>query len=114
MSLKEMAEYDPHIKQVFGKVECGGEQDLGESEQNANEALVCMLVGLRSYWKIPIAYFLIKSVSGSTLAGLIRECLIRCFQVCNCNYMESFLKLSLIVFFSGFLSFFFLSLFSKV
>ena len=98
MSVKEVSEYDPHIGRVFGKVDFGGNQvyyiisvsmsvlfcnlqDLGETDKNANEALVCMLVGLRQYWKIPIAYFLAKGVNGTLLAGLIRECLERSFKV---------------------------------
>ncbi len=82
MSLKEHTEYDPHMKQVFGKVDFGGGLDLGEEDADANEALVCMLVGMRKYWKIPLAYFLVKGVSGNLLAGLIRDCLERSHEVC--------------------------------
>jgi hypothetical protein len=70
MSLKELVQYHPHLKRSFGNVDFGGEQDLGECDTPAKEALVCMLVGYRKFWKLPIAYFFVKGTKGSVVAGI--------------------------------------------
>ena len=43
----------------------------------ASEALVILVVATQGYWKLPIAYFLIKSLSGKEKANVIAESLTR-------------------------------------
>lgn len=80
MSIKEYSEYDPHLQRTFGMVDYGGNQTLNEGDSRANEVLTCMLVGLRKYWKLPISYVLVRSVSGGVLSGIIRECLLQSME----------------------------------
>ncbi|KAL1277059.1 hypothetical protein QQF64_023732 [Cirrhinus molitorella] len=60
--------------QIHGYVDIGG----GEIENVvATQALVLMVVAINESWKIPIAYFLINSMTGSERASIIRESLVR-------------------------------------
>lgn len=43
----------------------------------AKNVLVFMLVGVNAHWKIPIAYFLIDSVSAEDKANLVKGCLLQ-------------------------------------
>lgn len=57
-----------------------GYENLGtdiadESSKYATEALVLMVVSLNSGWKLPIAYFLINSLTGSEKANIVKETL---------------------------------------
>ena len=65
--------YDAHKQQTIGFVDLGAGPD--ESGQEATEALVFMLVGLKSRWKCPIAYFFTRSLSGETQGQLLNHCL---------------------------------------
>lgn len=60
--------------QIHGYVDIGG----GEIENVvATQALVLMVVAINKSWKIPIAYFLINSMTGLEKANIIRESLVR-------------------------------------
>ena len=87
ISIKEHITYDRQLGRAFGFVDYGGNTDMGEKECKAKEALVCLLVGFRKYWKIPIAYFLLQGTKSGFLAGVIRECISRAYtagiQVCR-------------------------------
>ena len=37
-----------------------------------------MLIGLRSQWKIPIAYYLLNGITASLQAGIVRDTIIQC------------------------------------
>lgn len=57
-----------------------GYVDLGthiesDSLPEAKQALVFLLVGLNTRWKIPVAYFLIDGLAAAERANLIRNCL---------------------------------------
>jgi len=81
MSIKELIQFDAKLGHCFGYVDLGGHCSAGEGQDiPANESLVVMLVGLRSYWKLPIAWFLIKGISAEILAGIIREALCICHE----------------------------------
>jgi hypothetical protein len=79
MSIKELIQFDQKLGKCVGYVDLGGGSSTGE-DVPANESLVVMAVGLRSYWKLPLAYFLIKGVSADILAGIIREALCKCYE----------------------------------
>lgn len=50
----------------------------GETENGvATRALVFMVVAINESWKIPIAYFLINSMTGTERASIIRKSLVR-------------------------------------
>ena len=69
-----------HKQTEFGGDQIHGYVDIGSGEiENviATQALVLMVVAINESWKIPIAYFLINSMTGSERANLIRESLVR-------------------------------------
>ena len=74
-----MIQFDPKLGKSFGFVDIGGRSSGGE-DVAANEALVFMLVGFRSFWKITIAYFFIKGITSELLAGMIREAITRSYE----------------------------------
>ena len=77
MSIKEHVEYDSSLKSTIGYVDsrCFGTED---TEEQAKEALVVMLVGLRGHWKLPVAYYFVRGVTASLQAGIIREIIVQC------------------------------------
>jgi hypothetical protein len=79
MSIKQLIQFDPKLGKTFGYVDIGSNCNMGE-EVAANEGLVVMAVGLRSYWKLPLAWFLIKGLPADVLGGVIRESLNQCFE----------------------------------
>jgi hypothetical protein len=82
--VKEAIEFDKNLGQGFGYIDYGGQCELGESEEKANESVVCMLVGYKSYWKLPIGYFLCRGMKAGILAGIIRESILQAFEVGVC------------------------------
>lgn len=61
----------------YGQVNLGCDllQEDGDNLSEAKDALVFMAVSLKYGWKIPIAYFLISSLSGAERSNLIKICL---------------------------------------
>lgn len=47
----------------------------------APEALVLMVVSHNSSWKLPVGYFFIKSLTGAEKANIIKEALIRLYEI---------------------------------
>jgi hypothetical protein len=82
--VKETIEFDKHLGQGFGYIDFGGQCELGETEEKANESVVCMLVGYKAYWKLPISYFLCRGMKAGILAGIIRESILQAFEVGVC------------------------------
>ena len=70
MKIKSLMQYDPSMKKMTGFVDFGN--SMSESEDLATEALVFMIVALRSKWKQVIAYFLIRSITAEVQAELVR------------------------------------------
>ena len=50
---------------------------MGDGESKAKEALVIMAVGFKKFWKLPLAYFLLRGASSGFLAGVIRETIVK-------------------------------------
>ena len=72
MAIRKQIEYDAHTGEFTGFV------DLGNNvthDDEAKEALVFMLVGMRSHWKAPVAYFLTNTLTAETQAQLVLHCL---------------------------------------
>ena len=69
-----------HKQTEFGGDQVHGYVDIGAGEMEnvvATQALVLMVVAINESWKIPVAYFLINSMTGAERANLIRESLVR-------------------------------------
>lgn len=78
MAIKKQVEFDG--KKVWGYVDIGipiENDDLSP----ATEALVVMVVAHQASWKVPIAYFLIKSLTGKDKANIVKECLVRLHDI---------------------------------
>ncbi len=60
MSIKELVQFDAKWGRCFGFVDWGGTSN--GDDVPTNECLEVMVVGLRSFWKLPVAYFLVKGV----------------------------------------------------
>ncbi len=80
MSIKKCIEFDKTLSRGLGYVDYGNQCDLGDVDEKANESLVFML-GYKSYWKLPVGYFLCRGTKSGILAGLIREAIQRAFEV---------------------------------
>lgn len=74
--LDEMAIRDQLIYnegRFHGGVDLGNEDDCGSNDDtHATNALVFMAVSLNGSWKVPIGYFLIRSLSGQDRANLLK------------------------------------------
>lgn len=78
MAIKKQIEFDG--SRYWGYVDLG--MDLQNSEVHpASEALVVMVVSQNASWKLPIAYFLIKSLTASEKANIVKESLIRLHEI---------------------------------
>ena len=77
MSIRKQILYDPVISKYTGFIDYGN-LFPENSENTASDALVFMLVGLKSYWKTPAGYFLTNKCDSETQASLIKTCLMLC------------------------------------
>lgn len=66
---------------VYGHVDYGPEFVLNDNSKEAKNALVFMVVGLDSNWKLPIAYFLINGIASETSAVLIENTLVQLHEI---------------------------------
>ena len=73
MSIKTVLEWDQHKSKMVGLVDFGPNVDLPGEDKPAQEALVIMAVGVRSAWKLPLAYFFCVGCSASLQAQLLRS-----------------------------------------
>lgn len=72
MSLKRQIDYDQKLGRMVGFVDIGDGEDPSDE---AKEALVFMLVGLRGHWKMPIAFFLTRTLNAAVQSRLIKHAL---------------------------------------
>lgn len=75
MSIRELVEYSG--TRQHGYIDLGTGLVDSDALTKAKNALVFMLVVLNSHWKVPIAYFLIDSLSAEEKANLVKGCLIQ-------------------------------------
>lgn len=78
MSIKKQIEFVGG--RTWGYVDIGSSID-DDNLECATEALVLMVVAVNGSWKIPIAYFLIKSLTGVTKANIVKQALIKLAEV---------------------------------
>ena len=79
MSIKEAVSIIPGFNRTIGLVDVGGLEEVKEEE--AKEALIVMVVGLKAKWKLAIGYFLVRRTPGSLVQKIIKESLIRTHNV---------------------------------
>lgn len=73
MSLKSSLEWDHHKSKMMGLVDFGRNVDIPGEDTPVKEALVIMAVGIRSAWKLPLAYFFCAGYSASLQAELLKH-----------------------------------------
>lgn len=83
MSIQECVEFKD--EQFYGYVNLGDlfcHYDTEQPDKTKN-ALVFMAVSVNNFWKIPLGYFLIKSLNTTQLASLVTTCLTLLHDVCH-------------------------------
>lgn len=65
---------------TWGYVDFGTNLAFDDNTDHASEALVLMVVALNGQWKLPIAYFLISSLTGEEKANIVNEALIKLYE----------------------------------
>lgn len=73
MSLKRLLAWVPNKSKMVGLVDFGENIDIDSGEKPAHEALVVMAVGVRSAWKLPLAYFFTCGITAEIQAQLLRS-----------------------------------------
>lgn len=73
MSIRSSLEWDNHKAKMVGLVDFGENIDVPGEDKPAHEALVIMAVGIRSAWKLPLAYFFCVGCSANLQAQLLRN-----------------------------------------
>ncbi|KAF2889223.1 hypothetical protein ILUMI_16950, partial [Ignelater luminosus] len=75
MSIRELVEYSNGRYYGYVHLGMGSEHDGDhDNKDEAKSAFVFMGVSLGSYWKLPLGYFLIKSLTGPERANLLKKC----------------------------------------
>lgn len=73
MSIKKKhVQYDPQTLTLSGFVDMG---DRLNEDDISSKALVFMVVGLKGYWRAPIAYYLTKTIPPETQKVLVEHSL---------------------------------------
>ena len=115
MSIRKQTLWDAENDQYSGFVDHGDKVQNDKSTKLASEALVFLLVGTRSTWKCPIAYFLADKMSAKDQAKLESTSLkktaktglkvwsvtadgtavnLRTFELLGCNFDASYDKMT--------------------
>lgn len=81
MAIRKMIEWDHNNNKYYGYINIGYDLD-SESVPLATQALTFMVTCLNDTWKIPVGYFLIKSITAEQKARLVLQC-IQLLQECG-------------------------------
>ena len=68
MSIRRQIVYNQHTGRMCGMVDLANNE---ETDDEAKEVLVFMLVGIQGRWKAPIAYFFTNTLSAATQKELV-------------------------------------------
>lgn len=74
MAIRKLIEWDSHNKHYYGFVNVGIELD-SDSVPMATQALTFMVTCMNDTWKIPVGYFLIKSITSEQKSVLVQKCI---------------------------------------
>ena len=80
MGIRKQVVWDSKRQCHVGYVDYGAGPDPLKTEE-ASEALVFMVVAVKSHWKEPIAYFLTRGVPGYALAQLVIHAMERLYEI---------------------------------
>ncbi|RVE40646.1 hypothetical protein evm_014704 [Chilo suppressalis] len=72
MKIKDSPEWHPKSQRYYGYIDYGFD-DVNETSEKATDALVFLLVGINTTWKLPLGYFLVKGTSGALKARLVSK-----------------------------------------
>jgi len=78
MAIRKHVQWDG--SKFSGYVDIGNKLE-DDSNPIATEALVFMVVAVNSNWKLPVGYFLVAGLSGTDRANLVRQCLMKLYDV---------------------------------
>lgn len=78
MAIRQQILWNEQQQRYVGFCDYGNNINIENNDMESTEALVFMLVSLKGVWKWPIAYFLKRSLSATTLAELIQTALTYC------------------------------------
>lgn len=81
MAIRKQVEWDHRSHNYYGFVNIGCELD-SDSVPMATQALTFMVTCLNDSWKIPVGYFLIKSITAHQKSTLVNQC-IKLIQECG-------------------------------
>lgn len=70
MTIGPGEEYIPQLDKFVGKVDMGGIIDPNDSTKLATKMLGYILVGLNTYYKISVAYFLVTQLTAKEQEAL--------------------------------------------
>lgn len=74
IAIRESIDYDE--KRYYGHVDLEINEEINcDNLPIARHALVFMLVAINGHWKVPVAYFFIKSLNSQERASLLQKCL---------------------------------------
>lgn len=80
MSIRKSLCWDPRSQKYYGRVDIGIDIE-SDCVEVASQCLVFLLNCVNGKWKLPVAYFLITSLSGEQKASLLQICLQKCKEV---------------------------------
>ena len=67
MSIRKHLDWDSKKAQMVGYVDLGA----GALKEEAKEAIVFLVVVLRGYWKVPLAYYMINGILGELQSQIV-------------------------------------------
>lgn len=80
MAIRKSLCWNPRLQKYSGRVNTGIEFE-SDSIEVANQCLVFLVNCINGRWKLPVAYFLITSLSGEQKAALLQICIQKCKDV---------------------------------
>ncbi|KZS03645.1 uncharacterized protein LOC116933657 [Daphnia magna] len=85
MTIGPGEEYIPQLDKFVEKVDMGGIIDPNDSTKLATKMLGYILVGLNTYYKIPVAYFLVNQLTAKEQEALTIQ-VIKDVEGCGCGF----------------------------
>lgn len=76
MAIRKHVEWDGN--KYHGYVDLGLNDVQNDNSDHASQALVLLLVSHTERWKLPVAFFLIRSMTGEQRASIVQQCLYKC------------------------------------
>lgn len=98
MAIRKLVEFDG--KQWHGYVNIGDNNNENDNNTEATNALVFMIIGINSYFKIVIAYYLIHILTGKEKSNILSDILhvahSHAIPICNITFAEASTNISMV------------------